>query len=302
MPEQFSITQLVEASLRLPVEQLVSEHLQQGWKINNLRDMADYASHPAAILSDGSYSVFTKFNAAAASFEQFEIELAGLRLLSERSGVLTPTPIGILPLAGGSLLVLEAVQAVERGPLQWRQIGQALARLHKIKSDRFGLETHAYFGPLYQDNSPMKDWPAFYAERRLLPGMRLAIDSGNLPQALIPQIEKLIGLLSDLCGPQVVPSLLHGDAQQNNFISTALGPVVIDPAAYFGHPEMDLACIDFFQGVPQDVFDGYRDELPIDPGFWERRDLWRIWGYLGCVTVAGPDYLGRLTEAFQRYI
>ena len=76
----------------------------------------------------------------------------------------------------------------------------------------------------------------------------------------------------------MVPTLLHGDAQQNNFVSTEEGAVVIDPAIYFGNPEMDLAFIDYFQPVPDDVFDGYRDELPIDPGFWARRDLWRVWG------------------------
>jgi fructosamine-3-kinase len=302
VPEQFSFTQLVESSLRIPVEQLVSDHLGRAWKVIEIRDRTDYASHPAAILSDGSYSIFAKFSAAVNGFEQFEIELGRLRLLSEQSGILTPTSIGILQVAGGSLLLLEAVQAVERGPQQWRQIGQALARVHKIKADRFGLETHVNFGSLYQDNTPMNNWPALYAERRLLPGMKLAIDSGNLPPAVAGQLEKLIAILPGLCGPQVEPSLLHGDAQQNNFISTAQGPVFIDPAVYFGHPEMDLAYIDFFQAAPLDVFDGYRGELPIDAGFYERRELWQIWGYLGCVTVAGPDYLGKLAKAIQKYI
>jgi len=78
--------------------------------------------------------------------------------------------------------------------------------------------------------------------------------------------------------------------------------VVIDPAVYYGHPEMDLASIDYFQAVPDDVLAGYQEELPIDPGFWERRDLWRVWGYLGCVAVEGSGYLGKLTEAVQKYL
>jgi protein-ribulosamine 3-kinase len=215
---------------------------------------------------------------------------------------LIPTPIGMIPVAGGSLLVLEAVRAVERGPRHWRQIGQALARIHQIKGDRFGLETHSYFGPLYQDNTPMSSWPAFYAERRLQSGLRLAVDSGHMPPEMMRQVEKIISRLPELCGPAVVPALVHGDAQQNNFISTEAGAVVIDPAVYFGHPEMDLAYIDYFQPVPDEVFDGYRDELPIDPGFWGRRGLWRIWGYLAAVTVEGSGHLGRLAEAVQEYI
>jgi fructosamine-3-kinase len=302
MQNQFSSTRWATDPIRIPIERTVAEHMGRRWRVEATKDLADLASHPAAILSDGAYSVFAKFSDAANGREQFEIELAGLRFLSEQSGVLIPAPIGILSVPGGSILILEAVQAVERTPFRWRQIGQALARVHKKKWDRFGLESHGYFGPLYQDNTPMSNWAAFYAERRLRPGMRLAMDSGNLPSTLIPKLEKLISRLPDLCGADVPPSLVHGDAQQNNFISAESGAVVIDPAVYFGHPEMDLAYIDYFQPVPDDVFDGYREELPIDPGFWERRYLWRIWGYLAAVAVEGESYLSQLTEAIQRYV
>jgi protein-ribulosamine 3-kinase len=305
--DQISPVLLAREPLRGAVEAVVSEHIQRKWAVKNARDMTEFACHPSAILSDGDYSVFAKFSEATNGIEQFEIELAGLRLLSERAGVLIPTPIGIIPVttgsvAGGSILVMEAVQAVEREPRHWRQIGQALACIHKIKGERFGLERHGYFGPLYQDNTPTSDWPTFYAERRLLPGLKMAVDSGNLPRDFIPRVEKVIARLPELCGPEVTPTLIHGDAQQNNFISSEEGVVVIDPAVYYGHPEMDLAYIDYFQEVPEDVFDGYREELPIDPGFWERRDLWRIWGYLACVTVEGAGCLDRLAKALQKYL
>jgi len=297
-----SPVRLANDPLRAPVEQMVSEHLGRLWTVKEARDMAEFACHPSAILSDGSYAVFAKFSEAANGMEQFEIELAGLRFLAEHTGVLIPTPIGILPVTGGSILVLEAVQAVERAPRHWRQIGQTLARIHRIKGNRFGLDKNGYIGPLYQDNTPMDTWPAFYAERRLCPALKLAVDSGNLPPDIIRKVEKIIPRLAELCGPEVVPTLLHGDAQQNNYISTERGAVVIDPAVYFGHPEMDLAFMDYFQPVPEDVFDGYRDELPIDPGFPERRDLWRVWGYLAAVTVEGPMHLGKLTGAIRRYV
>ena len=211
---------LASSPLSAFVEQIVSEHLGRQWTIQAARDMSEFACHHAAILSNGTYAVFAKFSEADNGFEQFEIELAGLRFLSERAGVLIPTPIGILPVPGGSILVLEEVKAVERAPRHWRQIGQTLARIHKIKGDRLGLERDGYIGPLYQDNRPTTDWQTFYTERRLVPALKLAVDSGNLPQAVVRQVEKLISRLPELCGPEVAPTLLHGDAQQNNFIST----------------------------------------------------------------------------------
>lgn len=293
---------LLKDQLRTAVEGIVTDYRGERWKIKEFKDMNEFSSHPSAILSDGSYSVFVKLSPAANGLEQFERELAGLRLLSERAGVLIPTPVGNISVAGGVIMVLEGVQAIDRAPQQWRQIGQALARIHQIKGGRFGLDTHNYFGPLYQDNRFMADWPTFYAERRLWPRFIGAINAGNLPAEVIPMMEKLISRLPDLCGPDVTPTLLHGDAQQNNFISTEAGTVLIDPAVYYGHPEMDLAYVDYFQPVPEDVLNAYNDEIPIDPGFRERRELWRIYGYLAIAEVGGMPFLPQLTSAIRKYL
>jgi len=199
-------------------------------------------------------------------------------------------------------MVLEAVQSAERTSKEWRDIGRALASIHQVKGTNYGLEINGYFGPLFQDNRPMSNWPTFYAERRLWPRLSGAISSGNIPTSTIRKVEKLIQRAPDLCGPDVPPTLLHGDAQQNNFISTESGAVVIDPAVYYGNPEVDLAYVDYFQPVPDDVFIGYKEILPIDSGFGERRDLWRVYGYLAAVEFEGSAYLKQLTTAVEKYL
>lgn len=293
---------LLNNPFKAAIERLVTEHRGAKWEVQKFRDMNEFSSHPSAILSDGSYSIFAKFSTAANGEEQFETELAGLRLLSALSGILIPTPIGINPMDGGVVLIMEGVQAIDRTPRQWRQLGQTLAQIHRIKGNQFGLDSHNYFGPLYQDNRPLSDWPTFYAERRLWPRFMGAINAGNMPTEVIRQVEKLILRLPNLCDSQVVPILLHGDAHQNNFISTERGAVAIDPAVYYGHPEMDLAYIDYFHPVPDDVFVAYQEELSIDSGFRERRDLWRVYGYLAVVEVAGATYLPALIKAVRKYL
>ena len=91
--------------------------------------------------------------------------------------------------------------------------------------------------------------------------MKAAVDSGNLPRELIAQVERLRPQLLALCGPYVAPALLHGDAHQNNFLSTPKGAMLIDPSAYFGHPELDLAHIDFFAPVPSAFFQSYTESV-----------------------------------------
>lgn len=75
---------LSDNRLRISVEQAVSEYLGKRWRVKDFKDMHEFSSHPSAILSDGSYAVFVKFSKAANGLEQFEVELAGLKFLSER--------------------------------------------------------------------------------------------------------------------------------------------------------------------------------------------------------------------------
>jgi fructosamine-3-kinase len=168
------------------------------------------------------------------------------------------------------------------------------------------LASHCYWGSLYQDNRPLPapaaaDWPQFFWTRRVEPRLRAAVDSGNLPPSFVPQVEDVRRRLAELCGPPAPPSLLHGDAHQNNFLSTAEGVAPIDPAVYYGHPEIDLAMVDFFAPVPHALFEGYQEIAPLDGGFAGRRDLWRIPVWLAMVEVDGPQHVERLAACLRGY-
>jgi fructosamine-3-kinase len=293
---------LLSDGLRLPLEQQVSAYLGRAWQVRQVWSRADAASHPAAILADDTDAVFAKLGQGDQAQDQFEREVAGLRLLTERAGVLTPQPIGLIPVENEVLFIMEAVQVIAREPLHWRQIGQALARIHAVKGERYGLESHCYWGDLYQDNRPLPDWPAFFRERRIAPRLQAAVDSGNLPLELLPPVEGLMARLPELCGPLGEPTLLHGDAHQNNFLTTGRGPVLIDPSVYYGHPEIDLAYVDIFAPVPEALFQGYQELTPLAPGFAGRRELWRIPFRLAMVQVDGPQHVADLTAALRLYL
>lgn len=297
-----SLNRLLSDTLRIPLEQSVSAHLGRTWQVQRAQDMHDAASHPAAVLSDGTFAVFVKLGEGSLAWDRAARELAGLALLTERAGVLTPPAVGAVAVDGAVLLILEAVVPVPRRRQEWRQMGQALARIHSVKGERCGFESHNYWGSLHQDNTPHQHWVDFYRERRLAPRLQAAVAGGHLPPDVAGGVERLMARLADLCGPPVAPALLHGDAHHNNFLSTAQGPVLIDPAVYYGHPEMDLAYVDFFAPVPPAFFAGYQEIAPIDQGFAERRDLWRIGAWLAMVEVDGPQHVGALLAALRRYV
>jgi fructosamine-3-kinase len=297
-----SLNRLLNDTLRMPLEQRVSTFLGRRWQVQRAQDMHDAASHPAAVLSDGTYAVFVKLAEGSLASDHTSRELAGLACLTERAGVLTPRAIGAVAVDDAVLLILEAVVPVPRRRQEWRQMGQALARIHRVKGERCGFEGHNYWGSLRQDNTPHRHWVDFLRKRRLAPRLQAAVAGGHLPLEVAGRVERLSERLAELCGPPVAPALLHGDAHHNNFLSTAQGPVLIDPAVYYGHPEMDLAFVDFFAPVPPAFFAGYREIAPIDGGFAERRDLWRIPAWLAMVEVDGPKHVAELLAALRRYV
>ena len=289
------------------VEKAATEHRGRAWVQTGFTDLNHRATHPCGIFTGTPFSVFAKLDSSSAGEEQFAAELSGFSLIRSRTTVATPVPVasGVTVTRAGALLLSEALpergaasgQVVDaRAPGDYAAIGRALAGLHQARGESFGLaEFDGFYGPLPQCNRPVGSgrWAGFYAERRVLPMLRLAVDSGYLPAELARGVERVVARLPALCGPDPVPALLHGDAQQNNFVCTADGAVVVDVAPYFGHPEADLALVDIYSPADPALFRAYAESAPVDSGFVGRRELWRLPGYLAAIAVAGANAFGR---------
>ena len=316
---------LLSPAIVAAVERAASTHLGREWHSTGFTDRGDRAAHPAGIFGGQPFSVFAKLSqetsqSGAGTDAQFRSELRGLDLITRRARVRTPTPVGsgLVPVPTGWLLLFESIDehiGTDRARADFLSLGATLAAIHQARSDRFGLpaldQEHfgsSFFGPLALDNRPISSnrWADFYAERRVEPMLRLATDSGALPPEVGHAVGQLLPRLPALAGPEPLPSLLHGDAQQNNFLCSPDGAVVIDACPSFGHPEVDLALIDYFAPVPAAVFEGYREVAPIDAGFADRRELWRVFAYLAVIAVDGHnrfgrEFTGRLADAIRRY-
>lgn len=299
------------------IERAASVHRGRPWAATGFTDLDARAAHPSGILHGTPFSVFAKLNQDGGNGrEQFAAELNGLELITSLAAVRTPTPVaaGLIRAGTSWVLLYEAIPeraGAARALDDFRAIGHTLAALHEVKAEDFGLtKFNGFFGPLPQDNRPTgsRRWADFYIQRRIEPLLRLAVDAGNLPAALVDGTERLIGRLGDsgLGGEEPRPSLLHGDAQQNNFICSPQGAVVIDATPYFGHPEIDLALIDFFEPISPAVLEAYQEIRPIADGFGDRRELWRVFGYLAVIAACGQDpldrqFTDRLARALRRY-
>ena len=175
---------------------------------------------------------------------------------------------------GKAFILLERLQLSRSG--DWAAMGRMLAQLHAQHGPRFGWRRDNYIGLAPQINAWKDEWADFFLECRLRPqAARARID---LPQ---PAVRAL------LADHRPAPSLLHGDLWSGNAGFTKEGPVLFDPAVYYGDRETDLAMTELFGGFPRPFYEGYG---PVDPGYERRKHLYNLYHLLNHLNLFGDGY------------
>lgn len=238
-------------------------------------------------LADGR-QLFVKTNAAAPPV-MFRREAEGLRWLAETEALRVPEVVAV----GDGWLALELIEPGVAAKDHDERLGHGLAALHRFGAERFGWAQENFIGSLPQDNRAEDDWPSFYARRRLEPQLRMAADAGRASDGMKRGMARLFGRLPELVGDPEPPSRLHGDLWGGNCHTGASGdPVLIDPAVYGGHREIDLAMMRLFGGFSSRVFAAYEEAWPLSDGAEARVPLYQLYPLLVHVNLFGGSYVG----------
>ena len=115
-------------------------------------------------------------------------------------------------------------------------------------------------------------------------------------------VELIPAALADVEGQ--TPHLLHGDLWGGNAFAGPDGePVLIDPAVYRGHGEVDLAMTELFGGFDSRFYDAYAEAGGITAAYGEyRRDLYQLYYLLVHVNLFGAQYEGSTAGAARRVV
>ena len=260
-------------------------------------------------LNTGAH-IFMKANSKA-NADFFTAEAAGLSAIEATGVIKTPeilcTGTDDGEDVGYSFLLLKFIKSAKPRTDYWETFARDLAALHKADtkifelSGKFGFFQNNFIGARAQNNTPSDSWISFFRDNRLAPQFKDA-DSYFTAEDRT-KITKLLDHLEDFLIEPNQPSLLHGDLWSGNVMCGPEGKaMLIDPAAYIGHAEADLAMTELFGGFPEKFYDAYHEANPLEPGYENRRDLYNLYQLLNHLNLFGPTYLGPILSIVDEYV
>jgi fructosamine-3-kinase len=248
-----------------------------------------------AVELESGERLFVKTRANAPAGE-YEAEAAGLRWIGE--AVAVPDVFAV----GEDFL---ALRWVDEGSLDDEALGHDLAALHAAGAAGFGSTPHDLplrLGAAELPSGEGEDWATFYARWRIAPLADQAFERGALTREGRAAIERVCERMADLAGPPEDPARLHGDLWSGNVMAGIDGhPVLVDPAAYGGHREVDLAMLRLFGRISPTTLAAYEEHAPLAPGHEDRVQLYQLLPLLVHAVLFGGSYGASAAQAARRY-
>lgn len=289
--------------IQLCVEKL-SNLYGKAVRLEGARSVGGGCINNAMKLSTSEGDFFLKWNASAPA-DMFQKEAAGLLEMYEAENLFLVIPKVIWSPATGeapALILMEFLPPPKSTSGYEERLGRGIAQLHRKTAAAYGFHHPNYCGTTIQDNTWTDDWPEFYAQRRIWALVQQIRLVRGVSTSDLKTYERLVERMPELLPLQTVPSLIHGDLWSGNYLFTAAGPALIDPACYYADREMELGMMQLFSGFSPRVWSAYDEEFPLREGWQGRIHLYQLYHVLNHFLLFGGSYGGQALEIAKSYL
>ena len=171
---------------------------------------------------------------------------------------------------------------------------ESIIKIHKISNNLYGFKFNTQIGALEQVNEFEKSWTNFYSNNRLRPIFELANKRENMGDFINKKINYILKNIKNFIPENPTPQLLHGDLWEGNIIFNDKNFIgFIDPGSFYGHNEMEVAYLRWFNPpfVDSNFLQKYNEHINIDKSYLNYEPIYQLYYALCNVALWDKSYI-----------
>lgn len=265
------------------IEAQLSQSLGFSFKILERQQLKrkDIHGSPAQnyyLIGDQDKRYFIKLSARE-NLEHFQIEADNIELLAKSETLQVSMPICYGHCKDHAFIAYHYYPTKSlAAPNDAQVFGRQLAKLHAWGEQiEFGFDHDNYLEHILQPNQWHKKWASFFAEHRI--GWQLQLlKEKNITFGDIDEI--ISQIRTQLASHQPKPSLLHGNLTPEHLALSVEGPIIFQPASYWGDREYDIAILLQNNEIHPSWLEAYQTQYALPQGYHSRSGLYQTYHLL----------------------
>ncbi len=295
----------MDQPLKATLEKLMSEALGEAIQIQNAKMLGGGCiSHASKLVTDKG-DFFAKWNNNGPD-DLFLREAECLEEMAKAVSLLKIPKVWVktsLAPDTPALLITDFLSPARGSKSdQDETLGIGLAELHRYTSEKFGFYHNNYCGATLQYNSWNDNWIDFYGQQRIAALLSMIRERRDLSSGDIGKYNQLLEKLPELLAHKPDPVLIHGDLWSGNYMYSAAGPALIDPACCYADREFELSLMTMFGGFSDRVWAAYQEAYPLPADWKDRNNLYMLYHYINHYYLFGGHYGQQALNIVNKYI
>ena len=157
-------------------------------------------------------------------------------------------------------------------------LAEEILKIHQNIKEKYGFKFDSQIGGLKQKNEFTDNWAVFFRDKRLNSIFELINNNNPMASHINQKMDKLLKNLHNFIPNNPIPRLLHGDLWAGNILYNN-GKLVglIDPGIFFGHNELEIAYLTWFNFVNEEFIKIYSNIISIEKDYFEYEPIYQLY-------------------------